>query len=60
MTEPDVLDARIPCPDCHGSGEAEYLVAAGPFGYDGQDVITEECPACHGSGRCRLGDLEAR
>ncbi len=56
--EPDPLDAMIDCPDCEGEGEIEFLIAAGPFGYDGQTVARETCPACGGSGHCRLGDLE--
>lgn len=58
MIEPDVLNAKIECPDCDGTGEVKRTVPAGPFGYDGQDDITEDCEACHGSGTLRLGDLE--
>jgi DnaJ-class molecular chaperone len=56
MTEPDVLDATIDCPDCYGSGEVTYGLPG--FSCDlEQSEVTEDCPACHGSGKCRLGDL---
>jgi hypothetical protein len=56
--EPDPLDATLECPDCDGTGEVQVTVAAGYFGWEGQDSVDEECEACHGSGTLRLGDLE--
>lgn len=57
MTEPNVLDATIPCPDCCGSGEVTYGLPGFSCDSD-QATETGDCEACGGTGTCRLGDLE--
>lgn len=55
MNEPNILDAKINCPDCFGSGEIEY-----EYGMAGDlepRSETIDCSACHGTGEARLGDL---
>lgn len=56
MDEPNVLDAKIDCPDCFGSGEVMYEYGFACDLEPRQEIV--DCPACHGTGELRLGDLE--
>lgn len=57
MNEPDLLNDPVACGDCDETGEQERVVAAGAFGHEGQDIITEECETCGGSTVVRLRNL---
>ena len=51
MSEPTVGFKRVPCPDCHGTGEfrIESENINEHFEVEKQTVITE-CPRCMGLG----------